>query len=442
MKILSSLLALLLLCGSSAEAISVRYRKVLSSGPLANKENFDRYIIAQKPTLFIDPDRIQTVTITSGTVSSIASRVGTYTFTQGTAANAPTLTDPVVGTENWVTYSEDFTNAAWTKVNTSVSGNTVTAAAGTASHHITQTVYGAGKNGTYTCRVDVEKGNYQFVTFGDASDGPWHVCGIDLNTGTMGTCSASGISNKSITNVSGNRYIAQFDITRQDSGAIQCGIAFGSNVNDTVWPSTTTAGTETFKVYSVQIRRTGAKPEYVATTASPKYISLSGRRTLRFDGFNDSMSSTATSANIFGASAKTGFIGLNPIKFDATNQLFNDTSSYWALYIPSAANNITWTNYDGAGDVASNSAALNRFYAANFYHDGTNIAIRLNGEAYGSAASGATTVTTGTLWLGQDGLSAKYFSGDLGPIITFNRVLPKNVMDLIQQGLRKFYRTV
>jgi len=131
---------------------------------------------------------------------------------------------------------------------------------------------------------------------------------------------------------------------------------------------------------------------------------------------------------------------LNTNAINVSQYYFTGFDNYWAMRVPATGSTIGAFNYSGGTQQVNTSAAANTVYVSNFYHDTTNIGHRLNNGAFTTIASGATGSLNNVLWIGQTGAAGAYFNGQLGPIITFNRVLPQPVRDTIRAGLQKFWR--
>jgi len=124
---------------------------------------------------------------------------------------------------------------------------------------------------------------------------------------------------------------------------------------------------------------------------------------------------------------------------DATRDIFSSGSGYWTLRTVLSTSVIRFLNYDGTNDTAdSGNVSTTAPWVANFYQDSTNIGMRANNAAFATAASGATFDMTTALNICA--YTTAYYQGQLGPIITFNRVLPQPVRDTIRAGLQKFWR--
>lgn len=451
MNFLRVLLASLLLFTQTASALTPAQQAMLAanSGPLANIEAARAYIIAQKPTLFLDPDYVQSVTQDSiGRVSAISTLYGSVNnFTQGTDANKPVLSRPD-RVENISTYSEQQDNAAWTKTRSSISANATTNpvdGATTADKliedsstntHITYNATNIVNGVVYRYQVYLKANERTYASIRIQDSGTLDKTAFaNLTTCALGTVQSPLTA--TIESVSNGWCRMAVTFTSTATNPLYAAIEINSALNTN---SYTGNGTSSIYVFGAQLQRSSMQPSYIATTTGPIYGSLTGRRMLTLDGSNDGMSSTSKSSDIFGTQAKEAFAVMHTNAINVNQYYFTGFDNYWAMRVPSSGSTIGMLNYDGTTDQANTSASANTTYVANFYHDTTNIAHRLNNGTFTVTASGASSSLNNVLWIGQSGASTAYLNGQLGPIITFNRVLPQPVRDTIRAALQKFWR--
>lgn len=426
-----------------------------NAGPLANIESFRSYVRSQKPTMFLDPDYVQSVTQNSvARVSSLATLYGSVNaFTQGTDANKPILSRPD-RVETLNIYSEQLDNAAVTKTRASISANSIAnpidgattadtvVEDGTAAstHYV-----GPWNSSTLTCAANTKMRLSVYAKRKERD--------IALRIQDAGTVDKSTYANLSNCTITATDSGASASISDVGSGWCKVSIEVTPTTAGACYPlaSMITAGASGASyngdgasgvyLYGLQFQRASMQPTYIATTTVPVYGSLTGRRMLTFDGSNDYMSSTSALSDIYGASAKT-FFGLVNTNLLNTYQEVLDGSggSQFAVRILNSGSSIQAFNADGAVDYAAATITANAPNAVVVTHDGTNLAIAVNRSAFTSAASGASSALTETIRLGAWGSGTSPFNGQLGPIITFNRVLPQPVRDTIRAGLQKFWR--
>jgi len=160
---------------------------------------------------------------------------------------------------NFALYSQDFTNAAWIKQNTTFSSDTVTANAGTAFKGITQL---ETTNGVQNVYYDVAYTNHAFLQIGfgtNASD--FGFSNYDIQNKTLG--SSSGILNNSIQDF-GTYVRISLSINTTDKAAVF--LIFANSAGDSRAPSYT--GTGSFKLFRAQFQTGDVATDYIATTSA------------------------------------------------------------------------------------------------------------------------------------------------------------------------------
>ncbi len=447
---LKRLILSVLLLAQNTFAITPAQRVVINQGPLSSITAARAYIRSTKPTMFLDPDYVQSVTQSSvGLVSSLATLYGsTAAFTQGTDANKPILSRPD-RVENLVTQSEVLSsvvratvsaNSTTNPVNGATTADTCIEDATAASTHYCYdaadmvsgltyrlSLYAKPKERTFLAvRFQAASGVLNDDTYFNLSDCTVGTKGADIITATS-TSVGSGwckLEMTAISSATGTGYL---------SYQIADSISNYSYSGD---------GASGLYLFGRQLQRSSMQPTYIATTTAPVYGSLTGRRMLTFDGSNDTMASTSLYSDIFGASAKTIFAVGHSSGYTATQNILSDNAgSNGRLVYHHGSGYIGLRNNDG-GAVANAPLAppsANTPIALMSWHDGTNLFSAFNRGAVASVASGATSSMAGSLKLGSTG-SAEYWNGQLGPIITYNRVLTQPERDMIRQILQKFWR--
>jgi hypothetical protein len=265
------------------------------------------------------------------------------------------------GSENLLTYSEQFDNAAWTKVQTAVTSTSIVAPdgngtaekyAGTNGATTRQAVYQncnftAGTK--YTLSVFVKQAERRYFSFWfdgpNISEGAYYGAGniIDLQTGTVvsGTPSVTPIQS-----VGNGWYRCSVSATPTVSGSFALSFAIGSPNNNSGAPYDATGdGTSGIYIWGAQLEKGRVASPYVATVAStvtrpttatstisnyshtinqPQYISYDGtNNSIRFDrnetfvNFTGSISGTvltvsAVSSGTFTTGMALSYTGLTP----------------------------------------------------------------------------------------------------------------------------------
>lgn len=389
----------------------------------------DNAIRGPAPTYWIAANK--NVTSASGLISAWQTRIGALAnMVQGTAANKPRLTRPDT-LENMFGSSEDFTTVAdWATVRaTKAATSFVTSATGANTYYGYHAVPAVGGE-TYVLRADSKKidYNYAYIALHDGTTQKNAWCDLTtctvgtVTSGATGTCAASttaGWCTQTITWAAGASSATGYGIF---------GITNADNVTS-FNPASVGLGTEFTRV---QMRSARADAAYLATAGVPQIRGMAGRQAVNFDGSNDGMTSTATLANIVGASAKTIFLVLRHTAFHNGGIIFADSGSKLVFTDVSATGSVAVANDDGGADTSS--VVVNNSLPAviDYTHDGTNQTIRYNLLTSDTDASGATSDTTGTLKLAD---TTTDFAGSVGELITFDKVLPAGTRDRIAKCL-------
>jgi len=160
------------------------------------------------------------------------SRRGHHVWNGSEWVNAGMLVEPTAAT-NLVTYSEDFTNAAWTKTDASFTGGKLIEEATTAEHLLLNAVNIVA--GTiYTAFYDLEAAErtWAYVHFGVAAFSGAKGAYFNLSSGTIGTVDAG--ASAAIVNLGGGvfRCIVTATATDTRSGAARVSIAQSDGVRN------------------------------------------------------------------------------------------------------------------------------------------------------------------------------------------------------------------
>jgi hypothetical protein len=399
--------------------------------------------------MFLDPDYVQSVTQSSvGLVSNLATLYGsTAAFTQSTDANKPILSRPD-RVENLQLNSETLTTGVWSAIRSTTSANSTTAPDGATT---ADTLIESVDNATHLLSPSglalVSGTSYRFSVYAKTKErsqirmllsGSTPNTAVLVNTTTCAEVSTTGSPlNKTYTLGADGWCKISFEVAANASGSAYQEI-YLANAGAISYLGDGTSG---IYLWGAQLQRSSMQPTYIATTTAPVYGSLTGRRMLSLDGTNDTMASASLWGDVFAAGAKTAFVVATPYLYTANQNFLSDNgASYGRLCYHNSSGYIGLRNNDGgvtSTPLAPPSANIPLVLA--IWHDGTNIFALRNGPVQASVASGNTVNMTGSLKLGSTG-AAEYMNGQLGPIITFNRVLPQPVRDTIRAGLQKFWR--
>jgi hypothetical protein len=161
-------------------------------------------------TLFQDSAGTTPVTTAGQTVGKILDKSGRGNHaTQATLAQRPTYgINPIMGTRNLLTYTEQFDNAAWTKSNATITADTAVAPDGTTTadsildtavsniHYCAQSMTALSPSGkTYTVSAYGKANTLNYMTLGisDISSGSLYAVAVfNLSTGAVSTSGAAG----------------------------------------------------------------------------------------------------------------------------------------------------------------------------------------------------------------------------------------------------------
>ena len=205
---------------------------------------------------------------------------GDLTWTRGSDAfrtNASGLIQRVPW--NLYQYSEEFTNAVWTKNNVTVSANTTTAPNGTTSadtlittattaNHLLQSV--PHIPGTFTTSIYAKKGTNNFLQiFNGYSSGAY--ANFDLNNGVVGTIGATATA--TIENIGDGWYRCTLTITSPSASSFRFNLITSSTaVFAESWNAN---GTESVFIWGAQLVEGTTAQTYLPTTDRLNFPRLS-----------------------------------------------------------------------------------------------------------------------------------------------------------------------
>ncbi len=378
---------------------------------------------------------------------------------QATSASRPVLS----ARYNLLTYSEDVSNAAWTKLNTSASSAIHPNPLGgsTANLVAADTVIGAHacsfsfafvSGVSYTFSIAVKKGSgatapdWVQLTFPQAAFGTGQYANFNLSTGAAGT-TAGGTA--SISSLGSGWYRLTFTATATGAATSTVGVAFNNNSDSSGRvPLYADVTTSNFFAWGADLRvtndgvgipayqRVGAATAGSSTAAgTADYDSTGFPPYLRFDGTDDSM---ATAAIDFTATDKVSFFAgvrklsdtpyLIPLEFSANINLNSGT-----FYFAGGTTTATGPNYNvGSRGTAANNGNQAVVSTASFAAPITNVvtarhdiagdlsALRINGVANGTNATGdkgSGNFGNYPLYIGARGSISNWLNGRLYSLI-------------------------
>jgi hypothetical protein len=196
------------------------------------------------------------------------------TFTRASTATNYDGKTVAKAEENLLTYSQEFDNAAWSKVAASVTANSTTAPDGTttaesfvgsnatAAHYLNFSTAVAAA-GTFTASVYAKSNGYDYIqlTF---SSGSTDYANFNLSAGTI---SQNSGGSPVITSVGSGWYRCSITSTLSNSsGLLLMAITAGT---ETRFPTVTTNGTSGVFIWGAQLEQRSSVTAYTATTTAP-----------------------------------------------------------------------------------------------------------------------------------------------------------------------------
>jgi hypothetical protein len=170
---------------------------------------------------------------------------------------------------NLVTYSEDFTDASWGKLELGVSGEIFTPTTASSLHSLTRTVTGIGSD-TYTVFFDVEKNGYDWVGIFITHDFSNTIyCAYNLAAGSKNTPTVTGTTtgDSKIVELGGGIYRCVLTITT--TGLSNPYIFLQPLAGSATSRSTYTGdGTSGIKVYRAQLEASSVPTSYIPTAGA------------------------------------------------------------------------------------------------------------------------------------------------------------------------------
>lgn len=364
---------------------------------------------------------IQVPTGTTLTVSNISfKRVTTDTAYQVTTANKPILrktpttgvywadsntstgalnvglSDTVLGLRNLLTYSEDFSNAAWAKVGSvSVANNLMTATTTTACISKSGHALTAGSGYTLVVRAKYDNCSWlRLLVYETVASTNRNTAWVNIQTGAVGTVTNGGTGSGaavSVTDVGDGSYDVKLSGIASAAGtsfSVQIAEVSSNGVN------TCSIG-DKMQLYRAQLESGSVATDYQKITNVPAYCTLA-RATAEGVTFTDN-SEIAATYNIAPAFSFNSDVAIFNRSLTATEKAL--ITRYMARAVPMLGSNVVtngtfdtdtaWTKGTGwsiGSGIASKSAGT----ASNLTQS-----VGVSGNAYYAKAD--ATVTAGTI---------------------------------------------
>ena len=161
---------------------------------LIETQSVSSFLVAGSTSAFITIRPMVPSTVVSVDNISVRELPGNHRTQATTAARPLYALHPVGGVRNRLTYTEDFSNAVWSKTELTVTGSEATPTTASSLHSLAHTVAGAGASvDTYTFFVDVEANGYDwvglFITYDFANT---TYCAFNLASGARNSPTSTG----------------------------------------------------------------------------------------------------------------------------------------------------------------------------------------------------------------------------------------------------------
>lgn len=362
------------------------------------------------------------------------------------AVQATTAQKPILrrGAVNLLTYSGDFTNAAWTKTNTTYSGGKLLEDLTLTGHTIINSVT-ASVGATYTVVARLKSAERTFAFVGTNGGGIGaHFTSVNLSTGAVtvavGTPSATAIQD------------GDYWIVTATSPAASSAVTISADIRaslDGVWANRSYQGVAGSGIYlfsaalfqgtytAAQIQALGGIP---ITTSAPASTAL-GPYFWQFDGSNDSLvlgsvpfQMSDDHAVIAGAMCSSA--ASDKIVFSIRSAV-SATPILSQLGFLAGAPDAVWR--DDANTLcrpAGGGSKLNQTVVMSARKTGNNKILRVNGtqpDTTNTVALGATTVASAAIGAAVTTAAVNHMHGNIGPVIAIKGTLTDAELLLLER---------
>jgi len=390
------------------------------------------YDFSDLTTLFQDSAGTTPVTAVEQPVGKVLDKSGRGNhLIQATASKRPTLSARV----NLLTYSEDFSNAAWNKSLVTVTAEgVITDTAGT-GFHFTQNVSVSLTAGTvYVLRCRLEKGTALFAGI-HYNDDTARGCSIDLTTGTLGTPYGGATATAT---ADGAGWIVTVTATCGTTTAAGGFAIYVSTSNALASYVYTTPLSVTATRCQIETGSTATR--YQRINAATDYDTVGFKRYLKFDGVDDALATAAT-VDFSATDKMTVWAGVRKLS-DAAFAAIAETSGFpdgtagtFGVGVGVVAGGGNRLSYGGAlsGSTVGTTSAGRTYTAPSTdvvvaaydiagATQGAEFVYRVNGAAPSAQTFAGTTAGTGnftaqTLYVGARAGTSSYFNGNLYSLI-------------------------
>lgn len=423
---------------SAAQPVGLRgvdtgWSGITSAGTIAAGQTgtIPLYVVPTTSTLRVAIDRRATGTI-GDTVYLNSLSVKPVTgihATQSTTANKPALRR---GLYNLLTYSNDLSNAAWTKSNVTISGNRVVEAAATSTHYVSESaVTVSGQKYTIVYEASAAERNYLGVYSGTPGQGVI----FNLTTGAYFGNLVSAPDSYSIAPTGTGTYLCVINYTATAAASAPSAyVCDGTGAFN--YLGDITKGINVFKaghfagtLTAAQILAEGGIP---LTTSAAASNQSAGRYWWQFDGWNDELVCASAPFQIADDFAIVVAVNAYTVAGNPGVIAIDDggLSNGVILYIPSGVPNV-YVKAGGTSQQAQGpSISTGTPAVISVQKVGTTLTVRtngVNGTSVSTASVGSTSFTS--MRIGYQIVGAGYFTGAIGePIVIKGTV---SVSDLL-----------
>lgn len=391
----------------------------------------------QYPTSMIgiyDPERDVTYD-SQRRVSQVSDQSGNSNHaTQSTDANKPLLSR-ADNKENYLKYSEDWSNAAFTSLSlASVTANAIansqglitatkiTAANASSRHTRYQDAVGSARPTGTSCReiFRVKKSNHRYIWVGDHSHTSWHGICFDFDTATLGTSANLTASSVEALNNGWYEIIIEYNV----SDTASCGVSvYFNNSNATSSPqSFLAAGTEEIYIECGAWQESAADSEYISTTAFAEIRGINGNRCLVFDGSNDYLLANGLATALAGSDKPFTLIVVGKQNTTSGSQSFftlgssAGTSPVHELYAATTYRSFRRDDAASSSNVTGSINTNTNLNILTFVFSGTDISLWVNStNSINASAHNVGTCTFNRAAIGAwiYSSASEYFNGKI-----------------------------
>ena len=389
-------------------------------------------------TLFTDSAGTTPVTGPNQTVGKMLDKSGRGNHaTQATSTQRPIYgINPITGTRNLLTRTEEFDNAAWTKIRSSISANIATAPDGTLtadklvedssnnSHFMSQVLLSVSGNASLAISIYAKAAGRDFLAFVTAdSAGGFNSSFFNLSNGTLGTVASGHTAS----------------IQSAGSGWYRCIIVQSQSATTgafTFYPGSAATngsaaylgdGTSGIYIWGAQLEQSATATAYqkVVSQYEVTEAGVQSASYLFFDGVDDGMVTPTITPGIDKVQVFAGVRKLSNAAASGTVAEFSAGSGTgrWSLFVPSAAPPLD--SFGSLGTANVDTYASTSSPSTNVMTGIADIIAPFASISINSLVISSSTATQGTgdyspnvIYIGRRGGTTFPFNGRIYSLIT------------------------